>query len=304
MKILITGATGFVGKRLTTKLLDLGHEINVLTRDVEKAKNIFKSDKVQAFAWKNNLELPPAEAVDGINGVINLMGENIGAKRWTADQKRKLKESRVDATANLVARLQDKLTDPLEFFISASAVGIYPVNNEGVLTEDSHPGHTFLAELCQAWEAASADLTKAKRKVYIRTAVVLEKSDGALKKMLPPFQMGVGGPIGSGNQMMSWIDVDDLVNLYITAANNTNFTGVYNAAAPHPVSNFEFTKSLGHALHRPTILPVPATALKIAFGEMATVMLDSQAVVSKRLEEQGFHFKYPTINDAFKEIFR
>ncbi len=304
MKILITGATGFVGHELTKRLLTEGHEINVLTRDISKAKKIFPDDRVKAFLWTNNLELPPLESIEGINGVINLMGENIGAKRWSADQKIKLKQSRVDSTLNLVKLLDDNLKSPLDFFISASAVGIYPVNKPSTLNEETPAAHSFLADLCAQWEEASSKLTKSKRRVLIRTAVVLEKDDGALKKMLPPFIIGLGGPIGDGNQMMSWIHRDDLVNLYLAAVANENYNGVINATAPNPVNNFDFTKALGHALHRPTIIPVPTIPLKLAFGEMSTVILDSQAVISKRLPELGFQFKYPTINQALDAIFK
>lgn len=303
MKILITGATGFVGRVLTNKLVDSGHEIHVLSRDKNKAKNIFPNEKVTAFEWKDNRSEPPAESIAGIDGVINLMGENIGGKRWSAEQKRKLRESRVDATSNLIKLIEQQRTAPLNFFISASAIGIYPTNIPDTLNEESKEGHTFLANLCRDWEATLANLTKVKRKVIIRTSVVLEKEDGALKKMLPPFMLGLGGPIGNGNQMMSWIHRDDIVALYMAAATDENYHGVYNACAPQPVSNFDFTKALGHALHRPTIFPVPAGVLKIAFGEMSTVVLDSQAVVSKRLSKTDFKFKYTTIDSALNAIF-
>ena len=304
MKILITGATGFVGKALTIKLLEMGHEIHILTRDAQKAKAIFPQSAVKAFEWKNSLEAPPLTAISGINGVINLMGENIAAKRWTDHQKKSLKESRVNSTQNLIALIEANLSSPLDFFISSSAIGIYPVNSSKTFTEDSGLGHNFLAELCKQWEAATEGLTKAARKVIIRTGVVLGKSDGALKKMLPPFQMGLGGPIGDGNQMMSWIELNDLVNLFVAAVTNTTYSGIYNGVAPRPVNNFDFTKALGHALHRPTIFPVPTLPLKLAFGEMASVILDSQAVVSQRLDEAGFHFKHESVDSALNAIFQ
>lgn len=303
MKILITGATGFVGKKLTNQLIDLGHEIHVLSRDKHKAKEIFPQDRVTAFEWRNNLELPPSEALQGINGVINLMGENIAAKRWTAEQKKILKESRVDATLNLIKQIETTLNSPLDFFVSASAIGIFPVNTTKVLDEDSPLGNNFLAELCKQWEAATEGLSKTKRKVIIRTSVVLEKNGGALKKMLPPFKLGLGGPIGDGNQMMSWIHYDDLISIYLNAALDPNYHGVYNASTNSPVSNFDFTKALGSAIHRPTLIPVPVLPLKIAFGEMASVILDSQQVISKRLREVGFNFKYDTITKALEAIF-
>lgn len=304
MRILITGATGFVGTVLTNKLIESGHEIYVLSRDKNKAKHIFPSEKVTAFEWSDNLVPPPAEAVTNIDGVINLMGENIGGKRWSPDQKRKLRQSRVDATLNLIKQIENVRTTPLDFFISASAIGIYPVNSPNTLNEDSHEGYSYLAQLCKDWETTLETLTKTKRKVVIRTAVVLDEGGGALEKMLPPFKLGLGGPIGNGNQMMSWIHRADLVALYMAAATDETYNGVYNACAPHPVCNFDFTKALGDALHRPTIFPVPTLPLKLVFGEMSTVILDSQAVVSKRLPEAGFQFKYETIDSALNAIFR
>lgn len=303
MKILITGATGFVGSRLTNKLLSQGHEINVLSRDALKVKKIFQNEKVKAFEWRNSLELPPLESISGIDGVINLMGENIGAKKWSSEQKIKLRQSRVDATKNLVKLIDQNLNTPLSFFISSSAVGVYPANQKNQLNEESPVGHTYLAELCSAWEEAALSLVKTKRKVIIRTGVVLEKSDGALKKMLPPFQLGLGGPIGDGNQMLSWIHLDDLVNLYLLAATDESIEGIYNGCAPSPVCNFDFTKALGHALRRPTLFPVPTLPLKLAFGEMSSIILDSQNIISKRLSSTTYKFQYPTIDKALNAIF-
>jgi uncharacterized protein (TIGR01777 family) len=304
MKILITGATGFVGKKLTTDLLAKGYEIHILTRNKSKALALFPDSRVSAFEWRNNLELPPIESISGISGVVNLMGENIAAKRWSDDQKKILKESRVDSTQNLIKLIEQNLNGTLDFFISSSAVGIYPVNSTKFFNEESILGYNFLSDLCKQWEGATSALTKAKRKVIIRTGVVLDKTDGALKKMLPPFQMGLGGPIGDGNQMMSWISLIDLVALYSTAVSDSKYEGIYNGVAPTPVNNFDFTKALGHALHRPTIFPVPTIPLKLMFGEMASVILDSQSVVSKRLVDAGFHFKNETVDSALNEIFQ
>ncbi|MEA9356360.1 TIGR01777 family oxidoreductase [Bacteriovorax sp. PP10] len=303
MKILITGATGFVGSALAKKLLDSGHELNILTRSRENLPDVFKNSRVTAFEWKDTSVAPPIESISGINGVINLMGENISAKRWSNEQKIKLHTSRVESTKNLTNLLNHNLTAPLDFFISASAVGIYPVGLTDCLNEDSKTGKNFLAELCKDWEAAAYTLTKVKRIVIIRTAVVLEKNGGALTKMLPPFKLGLGGPIGNGNQYMSWIHLDDLVNIYTKAATDPKMSGVYNAAAPHPTDNFHFTKALGKVLHKPTLIPVPAAALKIAFGEMSSVILDSQKVISKRLPEEGITLQYETIESAMNKIF-
>lgn len=303
MKILITGATGFVGTALTRKLITEGHEVHILTRNTEKLSGVFKDQRVSAFEWRDTSTLPPRESIVGINGVINLMGENIAAKRWSAEQKKKLHTSRVESTMNLTTLLNQNLTAPLDFFISASAVGIYPVNLNDCLTEDAKLAQNFLASLCKDWEAAAHTIQKANRVVIVRTGVVLEQYGGALAKMLPPFKLGLGGPIGDGNHFMSWIHLDDLVNLYAAAVNHKEMSGVYNATAPHPTDNFHFTKALGHALHRPTLVPVPATALKLAFGEMSSVILDSQKIISNRLPNSHFSFQYETIESAVNKIF-
>jgi uncharacterized protein (TIGR01777 family) len=303
MKILITGATGFVGTALAKKLLGLGHELSILTRSTEHLSDVFKNSKVTAFEWKDTSIAPPIECISGINGVINLMGENISAKRWSEGQKIKLHNSRIESTKNLTSLLNQNLKSPLDFFVSTSAVGIYPVGLDDCLNEDSKTGNNFLATLCKDWEAAAYTLTNVERTVIIRTAVVLEKNGGALAKMLPPFKLGLGGPIGDGNQFMSWIYLDDLVNIYLKATSDSNMSGVYNAAAPHPTDNFHFTKALGHALHRPTLIPVPALALKLAFGEMSSVILDSQKVVSKRLAEAGISLECETIESCMNKIF-
>ncbi len=303
MRILITGATGFVGVALAKKLLNAGHELHILTRNSGNVPEVFKNSKVTVFEWRDTKTSPPKECIQGINGVINLMGENISAKRWSAEQKIKLHESRVESTKNLTALLDQHLDSQLDFFVSSSAVGIYPVNSPEIFNEESKLGNNFLAKLCNDWEAAAYTLKKVKRTVIIRTAVVLEKNGGALAKMLPPFKLGLGGPIGDGNQFMSWIYLNDLVNLFVTAATDSSYTGVYNGVSPHPVENFHFTKALGNALHRPTLFPVPVIALKVAFGEMSSVILDSQKVVSKNLKDKNFEFECETIESAFKKIF-
>ncbi len=301
MKILITGATGFVGTALTKKLLTQGHNLHILTRDTSSLAPLFISEKVKAFEWKNTKTSPPAECLNGVDGVINLMGENIAGKKWSDNQKEILRSSRIEATLNLTKLINEKLNNPLKFFISSSAVGIYPVNTSETLNEESKLGTNFLSKICKDWEAAAQTVQKAERTVIIRTGVVLESHGGALKKMLPPFKLGLGGPIGDGNHFMSWIHLDDLVNIFIKAATDSSFEGVYNGVAPYPVDNFDFTKALGHALSRPTLFPVPALMLKLAFGEMSSVILDSQKIVSKKIPTE--QFIYPTIDSALNKIF-
>ncbi len=299
MRILLTGATGFVGTRLVEKLIEQGHELHILSRGDHRESN----SKVKHFLWPDTSTLPPLESISGIDGVINLMGENIAAKRWSDEQKAKLRASRVDSTLNLTSLINQNMKSPLKFFISSSAVGIYPVNTGTTMDESSKEGRHFLSNLCHDWEAAAHSVKECKRTVIIRTAVVLESHGGALQKMLPPFKLGLGGPIGDGNHIMSWIHLDDLVAIFVKAVNDEMMNGVYNGAAPHPVNNFHFTKALGSALRKPTLFPVPAAALKLAFGEMSSVILDSQSVVSKRLPEAHFQFAYPTIESAFAKIF-
>jgi uncharacterized protein (TIGR01777 family) len=302
MKILISGATGFVGSHLVKRFLQSGHEVNVFTRDIAKAEKIFNHKSLKAFQWET-YQNPPIEAFDGIHGIIHLMGENIGGKLWTSKQKKILYASRID-TSRAIHQTLVKLDKDINFFVTASAIGIYPTNTKKVLDENSKIGNSFLSLLCKDWEDALTENNKAKRKVYIRTGVVLDKSGGALQKMLVPFKLGLGGPIGDGYQIMSWIHLDDLVDIYYQAAINPQMEGAYNAVAPSAVDNFTFTKALGKALHRPTICPVPAIALKIALGEMSSVILDSLHVEPKRLVERNHQFHYETIHDCFKAIFQ
>lgn len=302
MKILITGATGFIGKKLVERFLVGGHEVNILTRDKEKTQSLFKSSAVKAFTWNDFTHPPEKQCFEGISGVIHLMGENIAAKRWSHKQKKILASSRVDSTHSLGKAIQ-ALSTPLDFFISAGAIGIYPVNTSFVLDEASPVGHTFLANLCKDWEKSVFSLDNVRRKIILRTGVVLDRDGGALEKMLPPFKFGMGGPIGDGNQIMSWIHREDLVELYYRCAVDQSMDCIYNAVAPHSIDNFHFTKELGKALHRPTLIPVPVFPLKLALGEMAGVILDSQNVSPKRLLENQFIFKYPDISSCFKAIF-
>jgi uncharacterized protein (TIGR01777 family) len=302
MHILITGATGFIGKTLSKKLLAEGHQLTILTRDKNSVPDFLKNSNIRIFEWADTSILPPPESILGINGVINLIGENIAAKRWSNEQKKVLYDSRITATKNLTSLINQNSITPLDFFISASAIGIYPINHNEALNEDSELGEGFLADLCKSWEAAASTILETERIVIIRTAVVLESSGGAFKKMLPPFKLGLGGPIGDGSQIMSWIHSEDLVNIYINAATNKHFKGIYNACAPFPVNNRHFTKVLGKVLHRPTIFPVPALFLKILFGEMSSIILDSQKIISKRLSDENFKFKYESIELALKNL--
>ena len=238
----------------------------------------------------------PKTALAGVDAVINLMGENISTKRWTAQQKDKIFQSRVKGTANLVRSIQ-QYGQQVQSVISTSAIGIYPVNDNNELDEDSPKADSgFLPHVCNAWEKALSPLSPL-RTVIIRTGIVLGKKGGALKRLLPIFKMAGGGPIGRGKHFMSWIHVKDLAHLYTTAIENDMFSGIYNGVSPRYVTNQEFTKALSQSLGMPAVFPVPPFMLKILFGEMSTIMLNSQKIVSKRIRPNSLFFPishYPT----------
>lgn len=301
MRLLITGATGFVGKRLVQLAKKNQHEVVVLTRNPHKAKTKLGKG-VEAFQWYPENELPPYEALEGVDGIIHLLGENIAAKRWSSAQKQRILNSRVKSTENLVKAVEKYCSKPLKVFVGASAIGFYSESDHGdPLNENSPAGQGFLPNVCHSWEKASEGIL-AERRVIIRIGVVLGPEDGALGKILPIFKLGLGGPIGSGEHSMSWIHADDLGRLLLSASENTQYEGVYNGVAPQAVTNYKFTKSIGHALKRPTVFPVPPIALKLALGEMSDIVLQSQHVVSKRLEDEGFQFKYPDIDQALNHL--
>jgi uncharacterized protein (TIGR01777 family) len=303
MKILITGGTGFVGQRLIKKLFADGHDVVILTRNPEKAR-LNESTGAKFHRWDGISEDVPADAYQGVEAVINLMGENIANKRWSDNQKSKLKKSRIDATRKLVEGCEKHLEKPLKVFISASASGFYPVNTGETLDESSNAGSGFLSELCQEWEKATEGLTKTERKIISRTGVILGPESGALNKLLPIFKMAAGGPIGSGNMVMSWIHVEDMVKAFSEWLVNDKYNGVYNMVAPNPVTNKVFTKALGKAVRKPAIFPVPSFMLKLIMGEMSTIVLDSQKLIPKRLIDDGFQFNHPEIEEALIDLVR
>jgi len=302
MRILITGATGFVGQRLVQRLLNDKHEINVLTRDSNKSKKIFNQPNIHHFEWKNINELPPIDAFNQIDGIIHLMGENIGDSRWSSQQKNRLYNSRVKSTQK-INEVISKNQIGLEFFISGSAIGIYGSDKSQIFTEKSNSANDFLAKLCQDWEAEALKNNLAKRIVILRTSLVLDKNGGALKKMLPPFQLNLGGVLGDGKQYMSFIHLDDLCDLIVKIINSPNFHGPINAVSNAPITNKEFTQSLGKSINRYTPFPVPSFVLKLALGEMSQILLDSQRVKSERFEELNFNPKHKSADDIFRNIF-
>lgn len=291
MNYLITGATGFIGSQLVGMLLAQGHSVNYLGR--QRSRHL---DSRAAFHyWKMN-ELPPLDSVPRLDVIIHLTGEPI-AQHWTPEVKRRISESRISGTRKLVAAI-GKLEYKPSTLISSSAIGYYGNRGDEVLTEESSPGSDFLAQVCREWEQeAVAAREFGLRVVPIRTGIVLGRNGGALKHMLPPFRLGLGGKLGTGKQWMSWIHVEDIVRLYLFAAENQAAGSPLNGVRA-AVTNIEFTRELGRVLHRPTILPVPKFGLKAAFGEMSEVLLSSARVVPKAAERLGFRYQYNDLQGA------
>lgn len=302
MKILVTGASGFVGQTLVKQLLTKGHQVVVLTRNIPKAM-ISLGNKPQYIYWGNQNELPPVEAFSGVQSVINLMGEGIADKRWSDEQKQRIYNSRILGTRSLIDAIK-QYNVKLESFVSTSAVGVYGDRGAEELTEASAPASDFLAKVCLDWEReALAAKNLGIRVVLLRVGVVVGKG-GALAKMLPIFKLGAGGPIGLGRQFMSWVHVEDLASMYVFAVENKNLEGIYNATAPQPATNKDFSFTLGKALRRPAFSPAPPLALKLVFGEMSTVLLSSQKALPTRLKEAQFKYRYANLEMALTETVR
>ena len=296
MNILITGAGGLIGTSLASYLKARNHRVSVLTRS--------KANPSEGhFGWNPESGEFDIRALRDTEVVIHLAGENIGAKRWTLEQKRKITDSRIKSTALLVDAISRMDKRP-RLLLSASAIGYYGNRGEEPLTESSKPGDGFLAELCRDWEAEALQASKlGLRVVCIRTGMVLSRTGGTLERMLPMFKLGLGGTLGSGSQYWSWIVIDDLVRAIEFIFENEQLSGPVNLVAPNPLSNAEFTKTLAKAIHRPAIFPAPAPVLRLALGEMAdSLVLTSQNVIPKKLMDAGFAFKYPTLSEALDTI--
>lgn len=303
MKVLVTGASGFVGRRVVAQLLQKKHHVVVLTRSIAKAAVACGSD-CQYVQWGDMTTPPPAEAFDGVDAVINLMGENIGEKKWDEAQKKKIYDSRISGTRVLIDGMRGLAKKP-RVLVNASAIGIYGVRGDEAIDENASTGSDFLAGVCKDWET---EANKAKelglRVVLMRTGVVFGKNGGALKKMLLPFKLGIAGKLGSGKQYMSWIQVDDLASMYVEAVEDSTMSGPFNAVSPYPVTNAEFTKVLGRTLGRPTLFPAPAFVIRKALGEMSTIVLDGQKVLPVKFKDKKFQFRSATLEKTLKESIR
>jgi uncharacterized protein (TIGR01777 family) len=287
VKTVVTGGSGFIGQPLVKRLVQRGHDVVVLSRNPGKVR------AGRGAPWDAaNAEIANADAV------INLAGENVGDGRWTAERKRRILESRLEATRKVVEAMRATSAPP-RTLISASAVGYYGVRGNETLDESASSGAGFLAEVTRRWEEQARAAESIARVVIPRFGVVLAGDGGALKKILLPFRLGLGGPIGNGKQWMSWIDRDDALRFIEWAIERPSVRGVYNATAPNPVTNREFARTLGRILHRPAIMPVPAFVLRLIFGEMADeVLLGGQRVVPARATAEGFTFSYPTLEGS------
>jgi uncharacterized protein (TIGR01777 family) len=294
MQIAISGASGLVGSALADSLTAGGHQVRRLVRGDARGDDI---------PWAPEADAIDSAKLEGVDGVVHLAGEGIATGRWNEDKKRRIRDSRVRGTG-LVARTLAKLSRRPPVLVCASAVGFYGPRGDEEVDETTPPGTSFLSEVCRAWESA-ADPARAAgiRVVHTRFGVVLSEKGGALAKMLPPFRLGAGGRIGSGRQWMSWISIDDVVGAISHALATPSLAGPVNAVAPRPVTNAEFTKTLGHVLSRPTVAPMPAFAARLAFGEMADeLLLTGQRVVPKRLIESGYRFRHGDLEAALRHV--
>src|ERR1043166_6181316 len=296
MKIAITGASGLVGSALMPVLKSMGAQITRLVRSKPKAGEI---------EWHPNQDEMSPQSLEGFDAIVNLAGENIAGGRWTDDQKRKIHDSRVNGT-HLLSEAIAKLTQKPRVFVCASATGIYGDRDDETLDEQSESGGGFLAGVCREWEKACEPAIKAEvRVVNLRLGPVSAREGGMLAKLLTPFKMGMGGKVGSGKQYISWGGRDEVVNEIKLAINGQGIRGPLNIVSPNPVTNEEFTRTLGHVLNRPTALAVPAFAARLAFGEMADEMLmASQKVLPRKLSAAGFQFQYPELEEALKKYVR
>lgn len=297
MKALITGATGLIGTALRPEMEKRGWDLLLASRSEPKDDRFIKWSVEEGFRDSD------LERLDGLDAVIHLAGENVAGFRWTEEKKKAIRDSRVLGTRSMIEAF-DKLKEKPKVFISGSAMGFYGDRGDDEMTESSPAGDTFLAEVCREWEAESRraeDLGI--RTVLLRTGIVLSKDGGALATMLTPFKFGVGGVVGSGKQWMSWISLDDVVGVINFALENENVRGAVNLVSPNPVTNEEFTKTLGEVLYRPTILPLPEFAVSMVFGEMGdALLLDSTRVIPKRLQDAGFEFNYPKLKDTLEHV--
>jgi len=302
MRVLITGASGFLGSRVADALLERGDEVVGLSRSPDRARGV--NPAVIWHAWNATGERPPATAVEGVDAVIHLTGEPID-QRWTDDAKQRIRSSRERATKNLIDALSAADPRP-RALISQSAVGYYGDRGDAIVDESTPSGTSFDAAVCTAWEAAArAGEDVGMRVAILRTGFPLDARAGLLKQLLPPFRLGLGGPIAGGRQYMPWIHVDDWVALALWTLDGDDRTGTYNATAPNPETNAEFSRTLGRVLDRPAVMPIPKLAMKLRFGsELGEVVTGGQRAIPRRALDGGFGFTYPELEPALRNLLR
>ena len=300
MRVLVTGASGLIGSALCDALFARGDEVVGLTRDPGRARSA--NPRVDWRRWEPTLERPDPAAFEGVEGVVHLLGERID-QRWTEESKERIMESRRQGTHNLAQAIA-ALESPPKVLVSQSAVGYYGDRGADEVDESDGPGSSFDAEVVQAWERAAHELDGSSvRLVILRTGQVLAPTGGMLKEMLTPFKLGVGGPLAGGAQYLSWIHIDDEVGILLWALDNGEVSGVLNASSPNPATNKAFSKSLGRALNRPAVTPVPGLVLDLKFGrEFGQVLRGGQRVLPKRTQELGYQFSYPNLDAALQDL--
>ena len=300
MRILVTGATGLIGRELCQSLLSDGHAVIGLSRSPESARRV---PVTELHRWEPMSGPPAAESLAGVDVVIHLAGEPIAARRWSGEQKRRIRDSRVVSTRHLVSGML-AMTTPPAAFLSSSAVGFYGDRGDEVLDEQSPAGVGFMADVCKAWEQEAARAAGSGiRVVMVRTGVVLSREGGILEKMRLPFALGGGGKLGSGRQWFPWIHMADMVDIYRYALGEPTLAGPVNATAPTPVTNAELTRRFAAALHRPAFLSVPEFGLRLVLGELAGALLMSQRVLPGVLLAAGFRFRFATLEGALADLF-
>lgn len=301
MRVLITGGTGLIGRVLAVYLVGEGHEVVVLSRAPRRTTNL--PSNVKMVRWDARTPSGWGHLADGADAIVNLAGENIGAGRWTAERKRRIHESRINAGRAVVQAVEDAKQKP-RVVVQASAVGYYGPRGDEVVTEDTPPGDDFLAQVCVEWEASTAPVeAMGVRRVVIRTGVVLSMEGGALPRLSLPFKLFAGGSLGGGRQWFPWIHITDEVAAIRFLMAHEEARGPFNLTAPHPLTNAAFSQVLGRVLRRPAWLPTPAVVLRLLFGEMATILLEGQRAVPRRLLEAGFTFRFPEAEAALRDLF-
>ncbi len=302
-KIIITGATGLIGSRICKKLIDRSDELTIFTSNPSVASGKIKNAK-EYVKWNYQSPEEWKDYLTGKDAVIHLAGASIAGKRWNNNYKSLILNSREISTHNLVKAISEVQAKP-SVFISSSAVGYYGSAGDEIITEEYKSGDDFLSGVCKAWESEAEKVEHFNiRRVSVRTGIVLSPNGGALKQMLPPFKLFLGGPLGTGSQWFPWIHIDDLVKIYLFALDNTLILGSINAASPNPITMNKFAKTLGKILHRPSLFKVPLFALRIVIGEAAEAVVASQRVVPLKLLESGFKFEYENLEPALKDLLK